>query len=355
MDISFINNSRDEIRDKIINITKEYTGITNMKDTGVLRGIMEVFTEVVTLSYQAYVNDFYKQAIISTATGDFLDSHGSLVGIYRHAANKAKGYVEFQAYSDGVLKAGTKFNFRDLNINFIVKADSEFHRGTCKIYVESEGESEKYNLAPGSEVKLITSIEGLTNSSFRMYYDWLTEYGSEAESDEHLRDRIKKRWASLSIETNPSKYESIALSITGVSQAKIIRAVKEPNDFTLFVHITNKMERTSVIDKVRAEVDVFKLYSKIVSVSVPYYQKLNLQVVYEGDIEVEDLKGHIMDYVDKLEIGENFIETKFTALLLKTLSNLATISLLNHDAGQIEFKAFNKFELGELEVTKHES
>ena len=79
-----------------------------------------------------------------------------------------------------------------------------------------------YNVEPETAGRCTKVIKGLSSLTFGD--GWNSIPGTDDETDDALRVRIYDRWRSLGSGNPPSKYEYLAESVTGVSEAKVIRA-----------------------------------------------------------------------------------------------------------------------------------
>ena len=77
---SWIDADDKTIRDDIVSIAKEKTGLTNFKSTGVLRGIIEALAACVIFIYKTAINPIYRNATLDGAAGLFLTLWGLLLG-----------------------------------------------------------------------------------------------------------------------------------------------------------------------------------------------------------------------------------------------------------------------------------
>ena len=83
MQDSWIDQDEKTIRDDIITIAKQETGLTNFKSTGVLRGFLEVIIMIVQFIYRTAINPIYRNASLDGATGFFLSLWGLMLGVGR--------------------------------------------------------------------------------------------------------------------------------------------------------------------------------------------------------------------------------------------------------------------------------
>ena len=67
MQDTWIDKAENEIRDDIVEIAKQNTGLTNFKSTGVLRGFIEVIASVVFFIYKTAINPIYTNATVDKA------------------------------------------------------------------------------------------------------------------------------------------------------------------------------------------------------------------------------------------------------------------------------------------------
>ncbi len=95
--------------------------------------------------------------------------------------------------------------------------------GSLDLDFKAIGAGAKYNVANGAITELVTALPTVTvsNPAFGVSGTWITTLGTDAESDEALTARLSAKWATLSTGSPPEAYLFWALSVAGVSRAKV--------------------------------------------------------------------------------------------------------------------------------------
>ena len=139
------------------------------------------------------INHTANQNLLAFATGEALDRLGELVGVYRLPAQPARTTLRFYTDEpktfDIVIPANTKAT-PDQKIFFKTTQEAIIKAGNTFVDVEAECETEgtigngflpsQINML-ATPLPYITAVENITTSM----------YGTDVESDEHLRERIR--------------------------------------------------------------------------------------------------------------------------------------------------------------------
>lgn len=176
-------------------------------------------------SLYAYADWSRKQCFPQTAAVEYLDLHAGLHGLSRDPAVCAGGTLVIgvgQALDfDLTVPAGTRF----------CVPGGEFYslEGDCAIPAgQTEGEAAALclrpgaagNAAPGEICGLVEAPNYVTSVTNPLAFTG----GLEAESDEHLRQRILSACKRLPNGANAAWYEAVALAVPGITSAAAIAA-----------------------------------------------------------------------------------------------------------------------------------
>ncbi len=146
--------------------------------------------------------------LIQTAEGDALDARAAEYGITRLSATTAKYYAIFEGT---IPELGSRFYY-DLQY-FILRQDDE-----GVYYFEAEEPGEAYNgIYAGTIAVPVNPVDGLEVSQFGEVY----EHGSDAESDDSLRERVLEKINGPAANGNKQHYKTWCESIDGVGRARI--------------------------------------------------------------------------------------------------------------------------------------
>ncbi|MBN2536371.1 MAG: baseplate J/gp47 family protein [Spirochaetales bacterium] len=301
MSDSWIGKSEEEIRKDVITISKEETGLTNFKSTGVLRGFLEVLISVLIAAYKNYINPISQQVCIDTATGTWLSFWGLLCGVTRKPATKTTGRLTGIAYDTGKIQAGTWIIVEGTDLRFKVYQEVSFTPGEFNIPVIAEFEGSEYNIAPGTNVRSTTVVPGL--ESIEPGEDWILSLGTAVESDNALRMRIKDKWKSIGEGNPPAKFEYIAATVPGVVEAKVIRTPRGYGSMDVIIAAENGLPSQILLDEVRQKLDDRSLVCRDLLVRGPEPKYIDIEIEFSGDVSETEIEITARQYVFGLGIG----------------------------------------------------
>jgi uncharacterized phage protein gp47/JayE len=182
MQESWIDKDETTIRNDIIAIAKQETGLTNFKSTGILRGFLEVMSRIVVFIYRSAINVLYKNASLDGAEGFFLSLWGLLLGVARKQEVKTEGEMTGKAYGNGKIPVGTVVAVEGTDLRFRVTKEIAFEAdSTFGIPVIAEFSGDAYNISEGTKLKLTRVIEGF--DSLSAGEEWISSVGQEVEED----------------------------------------------------------------------------------------------------------------------------------------------------------------------------
>lgn len=155
--------------------------------------------------------------LLQTNEGEYLDLRAAEYGIQRKPGTKAT--VELTAHGiDGtVIPAGTRVVSAD-GLVFVTDAAAEIEDGIATIPATADQPGAAYNAAPDTIAQLFKNIQGVTGIT----NDVAAVGGSDAETDEALRERILLRLQTPATSGNAYHYQQWALEVAGVGAAKVL-------------------------------------------------------------------------------------------------------------------------------------
>jgi uncharacterized phage protein gp47/JayE len=195
---SWTDTDEKTIRDGIVSIAKEKTGLANFKSTGVPRGFLEVLAAVVFFIYKTAINPVYANATLDGATGIFLSFRGLLLGVARKRNNKAEGNFTGRSCGGGSVPEGARIVAEGTDLRYkatkktAFAADADF-----KIPAVAEFAGSNYNTGPDMPVRITRVIPGLDSVS--VGEGRLVSLGGNTEEDGSCRERVKNRWRSQTL------------------------------------------------------------------------------------------------------------------------------------------------------------
>ncbi|MBN2546576.1 MAG: baseplate J/gp47 family protein [Spirochaetes bacterium] len=338
---SWIDLTDEEREEKIYNLAKDETGITNFNTNGVLKGFILVLVKIVNIIYQT-VSDLLEQISLDNATGLFLDLWGLLCGEKRVAANKAKRIFIGTPYSSGQIAIGNWIIVEGTELRFKVTEEVNFDGvDDFEIPVEAEFEGIEYNISNNYTIRFSKVINGLDNVYIPEGDQYLLEAGREKEEDDSYRLRIKSKWLSLGSESPSAKYEYIARSIIGVSDVKIIRCPRGSGSVDVIIACengTNEEEvRQNVINAIGLKIGVARDVRVIFAIELP----VTLNITFSGNSSIETVRTQCEEFFRIKKIG-----------ISKTIASLYSFLFENEnlDFSSLVILPNNDFSAGIYEV-----
>lgn len=157
------------------------------------------------------LDHIFSLIFITTAQGEYLDLRGQEFGLTRLGARPAKYLFEYTGTRPPV---GWRFFHNDSGYYFLLREAQE--DGT--LYLEAETDGEECNYIQVGDIAVpVNTVSGMATANFAGIY----EYGSNAEDDENLRERIMEKIAGPAENGNKQHYKSWCESISGVGLARI--------------------------------------------------------------------------------------------------------------------------------------
>jgi hypothetical protein len=159
MNETWIDKEKKAVREDIITIAKQETGLTNFKNTGVLRGFLEVIIKIVLFIYRTAINPIYCNASLDGATGIFLSMWGLMLGVVRKQEGKAVGKFSGTVGGVGSIPAGSWVVVDGTELRYKVTEDTAFRAGTSFLLpVTAEHAGSAYNIGSSTPIRITRSI-----------------------------------------------------------------------------------------------------------------------------------------------------------------------------------------------------
>ncbi len=316
--MSFINKTQEEIKKEIFEIGTQNTGVSNFKPGGVLRGIWETMAVLVFQFYSRVINVLYRNLTWETAIDFWLDLHGMQLGVVRKSPTKAKGFFKCSAYNGGTVKKGLWIKTASGSLRYKVSTDTGFVSGEFLLPVEAEFVGSKYNIIPGAEIRFSSTVFGI--DAVYVPDDWTTIPGTDKEGDDSYRARIAARWAAQGDDNRPAKYESLARTVSGVQDIKVVRAPRGPGSVNVVVSAVDGLPSSVLLDSVRAAIDSSRLVARdtLVLGFTPVYT--DFVVKFLGNCTAADVENELRSWVLERKIGEGITVEQLYKESLKTLN-----------------------------------
>lgn len=237
------------------------SGLASITEPGVLSTIIEALAIEIKSLYDT-MSDVIDQGYCETATGQYLDKIGALIGCVRNGGVKATGTVRFMAASapasdipipEGTV-VSTVIDGSGNRYRFLTIADSALLAGTTYIDVSVEADEvgEAYNLVASSLIIIETPIAGITSCTNLS----ATSGGIAEETDDHYRARIPLYLSGLKRATADS-LESAAMTVDGIMDA-VCTDGATAGTATLIVASASGTVPSETIDEVEAVIEDYK-------------------------------------------------------------------------------------------------
>lgn len=322
---SWIDADDKTIRDDIISIAKEKTGLTNFKSTGALRGFLEVLAAVVFFVYKTAINPVYSNATLDGATGVFLSFWGLLLGVARKQNNKAAGNFTGHSYGEGSIPEGAWIVVEGTELRYKVTKKITFTaEATFQIPVIAEFAGSDYNIGQDMPVRITRVIPGLDAVS--VGGNWLVSLGENTEEDNPYRGRIKNRWRSQILGDTKETYRYYAESVAGVRNATIIRTPRGPGSTDVIIASITGLPSATLLEAVEQALYDHELIGFDIQVKAPAVTSIYIEIEFSGDTDEADVVLIAQNYVYGLGIGGRFALRELYALLEPL--NLKTVEII---------------------------
>lgn len=174
------------------------------------------------MSLYNYADYIYRQAFPQTAQEEALELHGSLRGVERIEARKAKGTLAFGISTpwDSALKIPQGTVCFSENETFETTEEAELAAGETSVDVPASATEagSTGNVLAGMITGMQTPPDGIETVTNTEAFSG----GRDREDDESYRVRIMEAYAGLSNGANIAYYRQLALSVDGIDRVRVI-------------------------------------------------------------------------------------------------------------------------------------
>lgn len=282
--------------------------IKNWVVGGVIRTLLAVVAKGLDQLYTV-IDSAIDLAFPDTSYGVWLALIARLIGLEKKVARKAEGRVILgrneangakDIPKDSVVATVTGADGKIYR--FKTKADDVLPAGETEVEVEVIAESvgKAYNVGAGTITEIVSSLPGI--DYVRNEDDWLDIEGTDTETDDELRERIRLRWAAFSYGGTAELYQSVALGIDGVMTV-VVNANAPRGDGTLDVIITGSavVPTQNLIDAVQAAIDAVKPKLADVLVKGPTLAPIDVTLVGTKSLAGGEVNAVLADLEDAVE------------------------------------------------------
>ena len=310
----FSNQTYENIKQRIldnidINIDKREGSFTQNMISPLSQELAKIYIEQ---------EDLVNMAFIRNGFFNYLDLKCEEYGIVRKEGTKSVGEVVFIGENGVSIENGTILSCN--NLYYVVLNDADIVGNQAELVVEALEVGKQYNLLANTKLSSSEPINGITD----IYVKSDITNGTNAETDEELRDRffttIKKSYTS----GNVAHYETWTLEVEGVGSCKVY-PLKNGNG-TVEIVITNSDmlgASSELIESVKANIEEKRPIGANVSVvsatekAINITANITLSVGYEL-MEVKQLfEEKLKEYLKEISFKSSYVSTaKLGNLLL---------------------------------------
>lgn len=277
----------------------------------------EIFKE------RAYAEYIMRQMFPTTAEGAYLEEHAAQRNITRKAATKASGYVIFstsaEEHGNITIPAGTVVCTSTDAKRFVTDSDAVIPSGSNNCYVNvtaAEGGS-SYNVGIGAVSIIVTPVLGVDSVT----NDLRIVGGTDAETDEQLRERVKDSFLNISNGTNAAYYRSVAMSFDGIYSASVVGRGRGTG--TVDVYVSGRgtyvpLEKRREIEDVLLSARELNVDVRVLNpapVTINLYIMLTLAEGYSFSVVSEQVRSAVTDYIDGLGIGADVLLSNISEIV----------------------------------------
>jgi uncharacterized phage protein gp47/JayE len=327
------------------------TRVKNWVVGGVMHSILAVLAKGLAALYENLARAI-DLAFLETSEGVYLRAIARLIGVTPREATKATGRVVFYrtaTTSPKTIPAGTLVAVASGSPRFKTTAAATLAIGETEIEVAVEAElaGSAGNVGDGSINRLISSLPGIDGVRSDQAGGWLDREGSDADTEEQLRERCQVRWATFSYGGTAQLYISTALEITGVDRVTVLsRAPRGEGtvDIVLSSTAADGVPTPALLAAVQALVDARKPCEADVLVKAPTLWPEDVTLTVVRDLEggtAAEIRAAVEDAVEALflpstgeqvyDIGDDLVRAKLfaAAIAVPYVANVVVVEPAN--------------------------
>lgn len=256
------------------------------------------------------------QMFTKTATGECLDLHASERGLARKEAKKAKGVLTFSRESaldyDVEIPQGTLCSLSGTEgIRYVTTQGATLTAGNLEVEVPAESEFGGKNKNTGQEtiVVMVTPPVGITSVINEAAFTG----GTDAESDEVLRERILESYRNISNGSNKAFYKEEVLKYDGIHSASVIPTARGTGTVDVYVAGKGELASADLISMIQSDISNLRELNLDVQIKSPTLVGVDVMMsitIKPGYVLSEvrtECQNAINEFFDNLSIGEQVI------------------------------------------------
>lgn len=291
---------------------REYSGeeISEVSDVGIRMRVLadEIF------ALKSHAEWLKRQMFFSTATGEWLEKHAAERGLTRISSQKATGRLAFSIANtleyDFVIPVGTVCSTSDGELRYVTTEEGVIPSGShiVQVLAQATQGGSVYNLPFNTINTVVTYFSVLTEVKNTSSFSG----GTDEESDDAFRARLKEFCKNPSNGLNQSYYKKLAMQVEGVGSV-FVKALTDDSDYNLLVIVADvgAIPKTSVVMAVQKLIEEYapaNIKPKIEPCEL-YNITLTVNVVCESGYSVDTVKSGvesaIKTYFNTLGVGDD--------------------------------------------------
>ena len=334
--------SISEIINDLIEGISTKTPFTNFNPSAAIRNLLEVIAAPIAELYQL-VQTVTSQSWVETATGEWLDLKVKEVGIERNPATKAQVYLTFSTDeapeenvvipADTICKSEKDEQGNEYRFYTMEEAVLEAGETSVVVLAEAEEAGSEYNVGEETITRVVTPVSGIsvvTNIDWEdttvdppVTVSYLKQEGTDAESDEQLRQRAIGTWEAIGIGGTRTAYKTWAMSVPGVVACSVLDDFPfGPGTVGVVIVGPDGEPSAQLIQEVYDHIKLRKPLTADVRVLGPVIDTVDIALevtrfAHAGEDEVEtEVTAAVEDYAGKLQLGEGLIRSRLIDALM---------------------------------------
>lgn len=256
------------------------------------------------------------QMFTKTATGEYLDLHASERGLARKEAKKAKGTLTFSRSStldyDVEIPQGTVCSLSGTEgIRYVTTEEATLTAGNLTVEVPAESElgGNDKNTGQDTIVVMVTPPVGITSVTNESAFTG----GTNAESDDVLRERILESYRNISNGSNKAFYKEEVLKYDGIHSASVIPTARGTGTVDIYVAGKGELASADLISTIQSDISNLRELNLDVQVKSPtlvnvdVIMSITLKSGYVFSEVRSECQNVINEFFDNLSIGKQVI------------------------------------------------
>lgn len=271
-----------EIYETMRSVFQEKTGLSPAGDADISVRLYAAAAELETL--YAYCDWALNQSFPQLATGEYLDLHASLRGLFRKPAAAAEGILRFcleQArQTDVTVEAGTVCTDAGLR-RFVTVEEGVIPAGSlfCDVKACAEETGSSGNAASGTVTGMTLAPVGVSSC----YNPEAFSGGTDEENDAALRQRVLDSFCRLPNGANAAFYETRAAANDGVAGVQVLPRVRGTGTVDVVISAAGGAPSEELLDAVQADLQSVREISVDVLVRAPEEKSVDVAVTVWPD------------------------------------------------------------------------